>query len=433
MSQSFYDESPGATLSRADLSMYNNSQDQLTHKNPGTQMLLNGTNKDLNDQYPQTRERSLGQNSIFMLPTQEATTSDKFTPFSSDQFQQEKQQIFQPNQNQNYSDFSWHQGLEPQFHYAPSQLNQEYEEQDSMSFDEFVDQNMLEIYSQQDGWQQIFLEIYREVAQVVQNYDDQNDGPSLPPNINSDLRTSLHSSQQWTTAVAKNDDIQQTNNNNSISQNTPTQDILQTSESQDREKEEQIDFTKFITVPFEDFDNTENISEKEYLKRVKENVLQLTNKRCSSKHQILSEELFFNPQSFPLPALSSYEAQLQKFANKKIKLENYKSVLLGFLRNAKIPITFCGNDYFNKATKKIRNQFFELEIVKRVWNQIMEQATEEELFQGSSIYEEHIETFKKISAEFLTYRYPLMLPQWWYQKFEPLVQVPKKIFKKTRS
>eukprot|EP00347_Sterkiella_histriomuscorum_P012559 403368104 len=413
MSQSFYDESPGATLSRADLSMYNNSQS--TDINIQVQKLTLIKKIFQISQHTKIQALKFSQ----MAPTRIQIIK---TPKLEKGPQQEKQQIFQPNQNQNYSDFSWHQGLEPQFHYAPSQLNQEYEEQDSMSFDEFVDQNMLEIYSQQDG-----------LAQVVQNYDDQNDGPSLPPNINSDLRTSLHSSQQWTTAVAKNDDIQQTNNNNSISQNTPTQDILQTSESQDREKEEQIDFTKFITVPFEDFDNTENISEKEYLKRVKENVLQLTNKRCSSKHQILSEELFFNPQSFPLPALSSYEAQLQKFANKKIKLENYKSVLLGFLRNAKIPITFCGNDYFNKATKKIRNQFFELEIVKRVWNQIMEQATEEELFQGSSIYEEHIETFKKISAEFLTYRYPLMLPQWWYQKFEPLVQVPKKIFKKTRS
>eukprot|EP00347_Sterkiella_histriomuscorum_P003584 403363727 len=511
MSQSFYNESPDATLSRTDPPMNINSEgnldnrhsyqqlssqinfnqeinsDWLRNQNPGNQMFLEDTNSDLEDQDPyQIRKEYSPQYNLCLLPTQEVTSQmDKWMPFLPEQNQQ-NQQIFKSKQNQECQYFSLNQCFEPQSH----QLFQEYYEQEFMSFDEFLDLKMPQIHSQQGKSALFFpnniptrnISCYPEnqacqeilnlqdktlwdqsqqhyeiahtsyVTQAAQLFDDFKDGAfksafSRPLNINYDQGTgtvgqwvtytaSPQSSQQLAAQVTKNDDIQQTINFSSISSNTL--DNLSTSDPQDREDEEQIEFPlrvfrrrfdqfflKYITFSFEQYDNPENISEEEYMIKAKKKFYKLPiqdiisfMKSFLEGFNILEPSNYILYQAVVFIHKTRYgQSQVGKKSDKQKKLE---AELLELLPGFKIPENFKGNDFFNKNTKKLRKTFFKLDLVEKVWNQIMEFATEEDIFKRSYAYEEHTETFRKITAEFIADRFPLMLPQFWYRKFKPL-------------
>eukprot|EP00347_Sterkiella_histriomuscorum_P000326 403376307 len=109
-----------------------------------------------------------------------------------------------------------------------------------------------------------------------------------------------------------------------------------------------------------------------------------------------------------------------KFEKKQKKLRGNLTELFDMLPEAWLPSqNFSGNDYFDKATKDLRNRFFKLDFVGLVWNRTMANATEKIIKFRGNTHAQHEQTFRKITTEFLTKRSEFLLPLWWLNLYRP--------------
>eukprot|EP00347_Sterkiella_histriomuscorum_P011152 403373562 len=217
------------------------------------------------------------------------------------------------------------------------------------------------------------------------------------------------------------------------------------------------DFLKHLIQVYEEFYHSESISAEEHMEKVwkkfyKEPIQDIVQYVASflkvfhfieepSDYELFQAIAFILPTRYgqsqvPKKADSSKAKDIKKpkkprtieelaldqikFEKKQKKLRGNLTELFDMLPEAWLPSqNFSGNDYFDKATKDLRNRFFKLDFVGLVWNRTMANATEKIIKFRGNTHAQHEQTFRKITSEFLMKRSEFILPLWWLNLYRP--------------
>eukprot|EP00347_Sterkiella_histriomuscorum_P019915 403339820 len=216
------------------------------------------------------------------------------------------------------------------------------------------------------------------------------------------------------------------------------------------------DFLKHLIQVYEEFYHSESISAEEHMEKVqkkfyKEPIQDIIEYVASflkvfhfieepSDYQLFQAVVFILPTRYgcqvpkktdsskvkdskkpkKLRTIEELALDQIKFEKKQKKLRGNLTELFDMLPEAWLPSqNFSGNDYFDKATKDLRNRFFKLDFVGLVWNRTMANATEKIIKFRGNTHAQHEQTFRKITTEFLTKRSEFLLPLWWLNLYRP--------------